>query len=122
MDIQNYSRANSSRSKKTRRRITGIIIAAVIILAGAFAIGKLTENSAEYQLRASLVEENRVLREENEMLKEQIADLENQITEKDEYIGSIPTAAPTVEPIEEDETETPALPPVDAGITPRTPQ
>lgn len=122
MDIQNYGKANSSRNKKTKRRITGIIIAAVIILAGAFTIGKLTENSAEYQLRASLVEENRVLREENEMLKNQIGDLENQITEKNEYIDSIPTAAPTEEPSEEDEPETPALPPVDTGITPRTPQ
>ncbi|MCH5213377.1 MAG: hypothetical protein J1G06_10220 [Oscillospiraceae bacterium] len=119
MNIQNYSKANSSRHRKLKRRIIGLAAAAVIILAGAFAIGKLTENSAEYQLRASLVEENRVLREENDMLKEQITDLQNQIIEKDEYIGSIPTAAPTAEPLEE-ETEIPSEPPVQTGTTPRT--
>ena len=120
MNIQNYGKANNSRHKKLRRKIIGLITAAVIILAGAFAIGELTENSAEYQLRASLVEENRVLREENNMLKEQIAQLQDQITEKDEYIESIPTSAPTDEPSEEE--ETPSELPVQAGTTPRTQQ
>ena len=124
MNIQNYSRAKTGRHKKLSRRITGIIIAALIILIGAFTIGKLTENSAEYQLRASLVEENRVLREENAALKEQITDLQNQVNKKDAYIDSLPTAAPSEEPsgAPSEEPETPSEPPISTGTTPRTPQ
>ena len=128
MNIQNYSKAKTSRHRKLQRKITGIIIAALIILIGAFVIGKLTENSAEYQLRASLVEENRVLREENEQLKEQVSDLQNQVSERDEYIDSIPTAEPSEEPSagpsegpsEGAQTEQPSERPIPTGTTPRT--
>ena len=118
MNIQNYGKAAGSRNKKLRRRLFGLAAAAVIILAGAFVIGKLTEDSAEYQLRASLVEENRILREQNSELREQIDQLQKTISQKDAYIDSMPSAAPAAEEATEEVTEVPTE--TAAGTTPRT--
>ncbi len=115
MNTNNYGKLGRGRRLKLKRRITGLIIAALIICVAAFIIGKLTENSAEYQLRASLVEENRVLREQVTDLQAQIDGLKNELSEKNAYIESIPTAAPEDETATEEPSPTPQ-----AGGTPRS--
>ncbi len=90
MKIKTYSGLRITDRRRVRRKITGAAIVVFIILAAVFVIGKLTENSAEYQLRASLVEENRALREQVAELSERISELEGTISEQEAYIASMP--------------------------------
>lgn len=104
MDTHRYISYQRGSRKKLKRRITAAVIAVLVILAAAFLIGKLTENSPEYQLKVSLVEENRVLREEVDELTARIAELENTVSAQEQYISELPTEAPA----EADENETAA--------------
>lgn len=101
MDIQGYGKIQNGRRRKLKRRITGIIIAAVIVIIAVWIIGVLAQNSAEYQQRVSILEENHSLNEEAAELRQQVEDLQTyvetlqgQVSERDAYIASIPTDAP----------------------------
>ncbi len=101
MNIQNYGKISSGRDKKLKRRINGIIIAVIILLAGAFVIGVLTDDGPEYQERYSAIEENHALKEQVAQLRSEVAHLENrvaelegQVSEKDAFINSLPTEEP----------------------------
>ena len=107
MNTQEYIGFNGGRRRRLKRRIIGIIITILIILAAAFVIGKLTEDSAEYQLRASLIEENRVLREQVAELTSRIDELEGTVSRQEEYIASIPTKAPEETEMPEEQTSAP---------------
>lgn len=97
MSIHNFGKIEGGRLRKLKKRITGLIIAFIIIIAAAAAIGILTSNGEEYQQRATLLEENHSLREQIQDLQAQVTDLQGQLDEKDSYIASIPTEAPTPE-------------------------
>lgn len=112
MNIQNYGKISSGREKKFTRKIKGIIIALIIIFAGAAVIGILTDNGTEYQERYSAIKENHELKElvtqlqnDNSALESRVAELEGLITEKDAYISSMPSEAPSEEPIETEQSE-----------------
>jgi cell division protein FtsB len=105
MAIQSYGRIKEGRYRKLKKRITGLIIIAVIIIVAFGIIGVLAGNSAEYQERVSILQENHQLREENEELKAQIEALQGQVDEKDAYIASIPEPEPEQEQETEENTE-----------------
>ena len=105
MDNHRYvSFRRGSRQKLKRRIIAGAAVL-LVILAAAFVIGKLTENSPEYRQRVTLVEENRNLREQITALNARILELENTVANQAQYISTVPTAAP-----EEAATAAPASP------------
>ena|GEM_PF-6983076 len=105
MDNHRYvSFRRGSRQKLKRRIIAGAAVL-LVILAAAFVIGKLTENSPEYRQKVTLVEENRNLREQITALNARILELENTVANQAQYISTVPTAAP-----EETATEAPASP------------
>ena len=101
MNIQNYGKISSGRDKKIKKKIKGIIIILLIILAGAFIIGVLTDDGPEYQKHASVISENRNLKaqvaelqSEISYLQNRVAELEGQVIERDEFINSLPTESP----------------------------
>ena len=94
MDNHRYVSFHRGNRQKLKRRIIAGVIALLVILAAAFVIGKLTENSAEYRQKVSLVEENRNLREQIGALNARILELENTVANQAQYISTVPTAAP----------------------------
>ena len=72
MNISDFGNTQSGKSRLKKRRLTGLIVIAVIILLGAYLIGILTTDRPEYQMRATAIEENHIL-------KERIAELEEEI-------------------------------------------
>ena len=105
MDNHRYVSFHRGSRQKLKRRIIAGVIALLVILAAAFVIGKLTENSAEYRQKVTLVEENRNLREQITTLNARILELENTVANQAQYISTVPTAAP-----EEAATAAPASP------------
>lgn len=108
MNIQNYGAFSSDRNRTVKRKIKGIAILLIILLAGAFIIGILTDDGAEYRERYSAIEENHALKEqiinlqnENAELQNKISVLEATIGEKDSYINSLPTEPPEEETVSE---------------------
>lgn len=97
MALERYGKIQDGRRRKQRRRITGIVIIAVIFFAAMWIIGALAGNSAEFQERSAILRENHALKEENAALQAQIAELQGQVAEKDKYIASIPAEEPTTE-------------------------
>lgn len=106
MGIQNYGKVEKGRYKKLKKRITGIVIIALIAVVGAGVIGVLVSDGEGYQQYVSVIEENHTLKERVAELEAQVAELQGTVAEKDEYIASIPTIAPT--PYEPGESEMPA--------------
>lgn len=111
MAAQNYGTVQSGRYRKLKKRIIGIIIIAVIVIIAVGLIGVLAGNSAEYQKRVSILEENHRLKEENAQLQQQIADyeiyvntLQGQVSERDAFIAALPTEVPAEEIPQESET------------------
>lgn len=94
MDNHRYVSFHRGSRQKLKRRIIAGVIALLVILAAAFVIGKLTENSDEYRQKVSLVEENRNLREQITTLNARILELENTVANQAQAISSAPTAAP----------------------------
>lgn len=88
MNISDFGNTQSGKSRLKKRRITGLIVIAVIILLGAYLIGILTTDRPEYQMRATAIEENHIL-------KERIAELEAENEELKEQLNAIPTPEPT---------------------------
>ena len=105
MDNHRYVSFHRGSRQKLKRRIIAGAAALLVILAAAFVIGKLTENSPEYRQKVSLVEENRNLREQITTLNARILELENTVANQAQYISTVPTAAP-----EEAATAAPASP------------
>ena len=114
MDNHRYVSFHRGSRQKLKRRIIAGAAALLVILAAAFVIGKLTENSAEYRQKVTLVEENRNLREQITTLNARILELENTVANQAQYISTVPTAAP-----EETATEAPAA---DSPFTAETPR
>lgn len=94
MDNHRYVSFHRGSRQKLKRRIIAGVIALLVILAAAFVIGKLTENSDEYRQKVSLVEENRNLREQITALNARILELENTVANQAQAISLAPTAAP----------------------------
>ena len=113
MDTHRYVSFRRGSRKKLKRQIIAGVIALLIILAAAFVIGKLTENSAEYRQKVSLVEENRNLREQITTLNARILELENTVANQARQISAAAAAAATELPA-----ATAAASPFSAG-TPR---
>lgn len=105
MGIQNYGKVEKGRHRKLKRRIIGLVIIAAVIFAGAGVIGVLVSDGEGYQEYLTILKENHELRAQVEELQERVSELEGTVAEKDEYIASIPTAAPT--PYEPNASETP---------------
>lgn len=101
MDIYNYGTMSGEKSRKKRRRITGIVIILIILFAGIGAVGVLTSNGPEYQMRKSVIEENHTLKEENAELTNRIEQLEKELQEKEDYIEALPEPEETEIPAEE---------------------
>lgn len=109
MGIQNYGKIEKGRYKKLKKRIIGLVIIAAIVVVGAGIIGVLVSDGEGYQQYVSVIEENHALKEQVEDLERQVEELQGTVAEKDEYIASIPTIAPTPYAPSESEmpTETP---------------
>lgn len=106
MGINNYGKIEQGRRKKLKRRITAVVIiaAAVVVLAGI--IGILAGDTEGYRTSVASIQENHELKARVAELEEQVGELQKQIADRDEYIASIPTAAPT--PYEPQMSEIPA--------------
>lgn len=102
MNINDYGTINGEKRRARRRKITGIVIILIILLAGTYVLGILTSDGPEYQMRASTIEENHVLKEQVEELKEEVEQLKKELEEKDSIISTMP------EPDIEDPGPTPA--------------
>ena len=107
MDIYNYGTMQGEKNRRKRRRITGIVLIIIILLTGLAAIGVLTSNGPEYQMRKSIIEENHVLKEENAELKDELQQLKKELKEKSEYIENLPEDTITEPDEAEDELSTP---------------
>ncbi|MBQ3124053.1 MAG: hypothetical protein IJC09_01345 [Clostridia bacterium] len=101
MDIYNYGTMSGEKKRKRKRHIAGIVIILIILMVGIGAVGVLTSNGPEYQMRKSIIEENHALKEENAELTNRIEKLEKELQEKEDYIEALP---------EPEETETPEEP------------
>ena len=95
MGLENYGKIEKGRHKKIRRRITGGIIAAVLLIICVGIIGLLAGNNEGYRRSVSSIEENHELKARIAELEEQVGELQAQIAERDELIAAIPTPAPT---------------------------
>lgn len=107
MDIYNYGTMQGEKNRRRRHRITGIVIIIAILLVGVSAVGVLTSNGPEYQMRKSIIEENHVLKEENAKLREENNKLKKEVKEKSEFIENLPEE-PT--PTPEETTSEPTTP------------
>lgn len=107
MDIYNYGTMQGEKNRRRRHRITGIVIIIAILLVGVSAVGVLTSNGPEYQMRKSIIEENHVLKEENAELKDELKQLKKELKEKSEYIENLPEEATQPPEETEDEPTTP---------------
>ncbi len=117
MAIQNYGRINEGRRKKLKKRIAGIVIIAIIVIAALFTIGILAGNTPEYKNRVSILEQNHALVEENEQLRAQLAAVQQQLDESSAYIASLPTETPAP-----DAAAPTAAPPVPTEALPVSPR
>ncbi len=88
MNISNYNGTQNGRSRLKKRRITGLFIIAGIVLLGAYIIGILTSDEPQYRMRATVIEENHVL-------KEQIAELESEIEDLKAELRNMASPEPT---------------------------
>ena len=82
MKIESYGNTQSRKQRILKRRITGIVTILAIIIAGAFIIGIITDDNAEYMQYENAISENHQLKaqieeltEENENLKIEIEQL-----------------------------------------------
>ena len=105
MGIQNYGKVGTGKYKKLKKRIIGLVIIAAVIVVAAGVIGVLVSDGEGYQQYVSVIEENHALKEQVAELEAQVTELQGTVAEKDEYIASIPTIAPT--PYEPNESEMP---------------
>ena len=120
MDTQRYVTFRRGSKKKLRRRVIAAGAALLVILAGAFVIGKLTEDSPEYRLKVSLVEENRILREQVDELTAYVNELQRTVSNQEQYIAALPTEPPKSNTEGGAEAETPAPGTGFTAGTPRT--
>lgn len=93
MDMQGYSIGYAEKSRKKHRRIVGGVIIALIILVCIYVVGILTSEGAEYQMRATAIEENHILKEQVAELEERVAELEAEL----EKAQSVPSETPASE-------------------------
>lgn len=107
MDIYGYGTMQGEKNRKKRRRITGIVIILIILFVGIGAVGVLTSNGPEYQMRKSVIEENHILKEENANLTSKIEKLEKELKEKEDYIETLPESEPEETESAEEEPTTP---------------
>ncbi len=70
---------DSTKSRRKRRRITGVIVIAVILVTGLAVLGVLTSDGPEYQMRLSTIEENHALKEKIAELEDEVADLKKEL-------------------------------------------
>ena len=119
MDTQRYVTFRRGGRKKLRRRMIAAGAALFVILAGAFIIGKLTEDSPEYRLKVSLVEENRILHEQVDELTAYVNELQRTVSNQEQYIATLPTEPPA-DTAEDAATETPSSGTGFTSGTPRT--
>lgn len=90
MNINDYGTINGEKRRERRRKITGIFIILVILLAGIYILGILTSDGPEYQMRASTIEENHILKEQVAELTEEVEQLKKELAEKDSIISTMP--------------------------------
>lgn len=90
MNTQKYVSFKRGSHKRLKRRITAVVVAAIVALAALFVIGKLTANSEQYREKVTLIEENRALREQVAELSARVAELES--------AAAAPAAEPVAEP------------------------
>lgn len=81
---------DSSRNRRKRRRITGVVVIAVILVTGLAVLGILTSDGPEYQMRLSTIEENHALKEKVAELEDEVADLKKELKKAQ----SVPTETP----------------------------
>lgn len=94
MNINGYGTMHSEKSRTRRRRVTGIVIIVAILLIGTGIIGVLTSDGPEYQMRATAIEENHILKEQVAELTKKVEKLEKELEEKEDYISALPTNTP----------------------------
>lgn len=97
MGIRSYGKIEQFKTKKIKKRIKALCVAAVIVTACAAAIGVLVGDSEEYIHRSTILQENHDLKERVMELETQLEELQNELAKKDEYIAAIPTEAPSEE-------------------------
>lgn len=93
------------RLRARRRRITGIVIILVILFTGLFITGVLTSDGPEYQMRASAIEENHILKEQIAELEAEVKKLKKELNEKEDYISTLPSPEPESETESEAESD-----------------
>lgn len=105
MRINGYGKVQQNRYKKLKRRLMGLIIILIAAIITVALVGIFASDGKMFRERVSILEENHALQEQVEdlqsqidALKQQVGNLEGTVAEKDEYIASIPTAAPSSSP------------------------
>ena len=79
MGIESFGNYRAEKQRRAKRKITGIIIAALIILAGAYVIGILTSDGENYKLREDVIAQNHELKQQIEELTEEVAELKSEL-------------------------------------------
>lgn len=105
MGIENYGKIEQGRHKKLRRRITAVIIAVIAVIVFAGVIGILAGDTEGYRESVASIKENHELKARIAELEEQVGELQSQLAERDDFIASMPTVAPT--PYAPQQSETP---------------
>lgn len=91
MGIQIFGSYESKKQKRIKRSVSGIVIVALIVLAGAYVIGILTADNDAYRLREDVIAQNHEL-------KQEIAELSDEVKKLKAELATAESATPTPDP------------------------
>ena len=97
MNTQVFKKANKVKREKLKKKFTGLMIVAVIIIIALSAIGILAGDSEGFLQRSAILEENHMLKQRVSELETEAAALQTRISELESYIAQPPEQTETTD-------------------------